>query len=267
MDYEITSPANERIKWLVRLRERRQRDSEGVFLVEGERLYARAVEAGLEPEVTFVSFDFEGLGETVTVAPRVLDKASYRHRAEGVIGVFPQFDVSLDLIDTSPVPLVLIAEDIEKPGNLGAMMRTAAAAGADALITVGRTVDPFSPNALRSSTGAAFTLSLAVSSWEETQPWLEEQGIGVVGASPDGEALLWDSNLSGPTAIVIGAEDAGLSERARSIARELVRIPQADVGVDSLNASVAAAVLLFEVVRQRVGGKSRLGDVGKNVPT
>lgn len=251
MDYAITSPANDRIKWLVRLRERRHRDAEGVFVVEGGRLYRRALSAGMEPVVTFVSSDVETVGETVTVAPDVLDKASYRKRAEEVIGVFPQFDVSIDLIEPSPVPLVLIAEDIEKPGNLGAMMRTAAAAGVDGLIAVGRTVDPFNPNTVRSSTGALFTLPLAVSSWEETAPWLEDRGIEVLGASPDGRALLWDSNLNGPTAIVIGAEDAGLSEQARSIARKLVRIPQADVGVDSLNASVAAAVLLFEAVRQR----------------
>lgn len=266
MDFDITSPANDRIKWLVRLRERRHRDHEGVFVVEGERLYSRALQAGLEPMVSFASSDFEGSGETLTVAPGVLDKASYRSRAEGVIGVFPQFDVDIELINASRTPLILIGEDIEKPGNLGAMMRTAAAAGADALVTVGRTVDPFNPNVVRASTGALFSLPLAVSSWEETQPWLEGRGIDVVASSPDGQAVLWDVDLTGPVAMVIGAEDVGLSGQARSIAREIVAIPQADAGVDSLNASVAAAVLMFEAVRQRVGETSRARDAGKDAP-
>jgi TrmH family RNA methyltransferase len=148
---------------------------------------------------------------------------------------------------------MLVIEGIEKPGNLGAIMRTAAAAGADAMVTVGGTVDPFNPNVVRSSTGALFTLPLAVSSWEETGPWLEEHEIGVVGASPDGDLSLWEADLSGPVAIVVGAEDAGLSEQATATARKMVVIPQTDRGVDSLNASVAAAVVLFEVVRQRRG--------------
>lgn len=270
MEFDITSPANDRIKWLVRLRERRHRDHERVFVVEGERLYSRAVETGLEPVVTFTSTRFAGSGETFTVAPSVLDKASYRSRAEGVIGVFPQFDVGLDLIEPSPTPLILVAEAIEKPGNLGAMMRTAAAAGADALIAVGGTVDPFNPNVVRSSTGALFSLPLAVASWDEARPWLEERDIDVVAASPDGATSLWDADLGGSIAIVIGAEDAGLSEQARSIAGELVTIPQADAGVDSLNASVAAALLLYEAVRQRGGGErssgGQTGDAGKSVP-
>jgi TrmH family RNA methyltransferase len=249
--YDITSPGNERIKSLVRLRERKARDEERLFVVEGERLYQRALEAGLEPTITFVSGGHQTVGETVTVAPEALDKASYRSRSQGIIGVFPQFETGLGRVESSSVPLLLVIEGVEKPGNLGAMMRTAAAAGVDAVVTVGGTVDPFNPNVVRSSTGALFTLPLAISSWEEATPWLEERGIGVVGASPAGDVALWDADLGGPVAIVVGAEDAGLSEQAAAVARELVAIPQTGPGVDSLNASVAAAVLLFEVVRQR----------------
>jgi TrmH family RNA methyltransferase len=253
VSYDIGSPGNERIKWLVRLRERKTRDDERLFVVEGDRLYERALKAGLRPTLTFVSGDFETSGVTVTVAPDVLDKASYRNRSQGIIGVFQQFTTDLGSIEPSANPLLLIAEGIEKPGNLGAMMRTAAAAGADAVVTVGGTVDPFNPNVIRSSTGAVFTLPVAVSSWEETAPWIEERRIGVVGASPAGDVTLWDADLGGPVAIVVGAEDAGLSEQAAAVARELVAIPQTGRGVDSLNASVAAAVLLFETVRQRRG--------------
>jgi RNA methyltransferase, TrmH family len=250
---DITSPANDRIKWLVRLRDRRHRDAEGVFVVEGSRLYQRALAAGLRPEITFTTGPDRArtVGEMVTVDPAVLDKASYRSRSQGLIAVFPQFGMGLDSIEISDNPLILIAEDIEKPGNLGAMARTASAAGADALITVGKHTDPFNPNAVRSSTGALFTLPMAISSWDETRSWLEERGVALVAATPEAGTSLWEVDLTGPTAIVIGAEDAGLSAQARSMATRQVGIPQTGVGVDSMNASVAAAVMLFESVRQR----------------
>lgn len=259
MDFDITSTSNERIKWLVRLRERKHRDTEGVFVVEGERLYRRALEAGLEPAVTFVSNDVDVVGERVSVLPEVLDKASYRSRSQGIIGVFPQMDMGLASIDPQVNPLILVAESIEKPGNLGAMLRTASAAGASAVITVGGSVDVHNPNTLRSSTGAVFSTPVAVASWTELVEWLEQRSTRVVAASPEADVPFWETDLVGPVAIVIGAEDEGLSEQARSIARELVRIPQTDSGVDSLNASVAAAVLLFEAVRQRDSEEARPG--------
>lgn len=252
MSYDITSPSNDRIKWLVRLRDRRHRDAEGVFVVEGERLYRRALSAGLDPLITFVSTPTATVGEPVSVAPEVLDKASYRTRSEGLIGVFPQFEVGLDRIELGSDPLTLVVENIEKPGNLGAMLRTAAAAGADAVVAVGGAVDPFNPNVSRSSTGAVFSVPIAVTTWDQLAPWLE--GMKVVATSPDAAASIWDTDLSGPTAVLIGAEDEGLSERALSAASITVSIPQEKGTTDSLNASVAAGIVLFEAVRQR-GGK------------
>lgn len=252
MPPDVTSAANDRIKWLIRLRDRKHRDAEGVFVVEGRRLYERALSAGLEPRVTFTTDPGTGLaGELVTTTPEVLDKASYRARSEGLIAVFDQFQTGLDRLEVSYAPLLLIVEAIEKPGNLGAMMRTAAAAGVDCLITVGGSVDVFNPNSLRASTGAVFSIPLAVSSWDDVVPWLAERDIRSVGASPDAPDRMWDADLSGPLALVIGAEDQGLTDRARSTMNELVVIPQMESGVDSLNASVAAAVLLFEAIRQR----------------
>jgi RNA methyltransferase, TrmH family len=250
---DITSPANERIKWLVRLRERRHREAENVFVVEGARLYARALEAGLVPLVTFVT---EGVGadlagEVWTVDPPALDRASYRQRSEGLIAVFPDFPRSLGTVDVAATPLLLVAESIEKPGNLGAMLRTAGAAGVDALITVGRGVDASSPNTIRASTGAFFTVPLAITDWGELTPWLTERGISVVAATPTGSRSLWGADLTGPLAIVVGAEDRGLGETALALADETVHIPQTPGPVDSLNVSVAAAVLLFEARRQR----------------
>ena len=249
---DITSPANERIKWLVRLRERKHRDREGVFVVEGPRLYRRALAAGMSPTVTFVTETWdEAVGEVVTVASDVLDRASYRHASEGVIAVFPLFATGLSLPALSSRPLVLVAEDIEKPGNLGAMMRTASAAGVDAIIAVGGAVDPFNPNAVRASTGALFSVPIAMTSWDELGPWLSEHGIAVLALDPKATTTVWETDLSGSVAIVIGAEATGLSERATHLAQRRLSIPQADDGVDSLTASVAAAVVLFEAVRQR----------------
>lgn len=249
---DITSPSNERIKWLTRLRDRRHRDSEGVFVVEGPRLYQRALAAGLSPSVTFVTETSKwAVGEVISVAPEVLDRASYRQTSEGLIAVFPQSSTGLALLTSSATPLMLVAEDIEKPGNLGAMMRTASAAGADAIVAVGGAVDPFNPNAVRASTGSLFTVPLAVTSWDELGPWLSERGIAVLALDPTAATTVWETDLTGPVAVVVGAEATGLSERATSLARLRVSIPQAHDGVDSLNASVAAAVVMFEAVRQR----------------
>lgn len=250
--FDITSPSNERIKWLVRLRDRKHRDSEGVFVVEGRRLYQRALDAGFSPVVTFVSDPgAQTVGEAVAVSPEALHRASYRSRSQGLIAVFEQMDTELDDIELGQCPLILLVENLEKPGNLGAMCRTAAAVRATAVVSVGDTVDPWNPNALRASTGAIFSLPVVASSWNEVEPWLADHGIKVAATSIDGDHTLWETDLSGPLAVVIGAEDEGISERARSIAGMLVAIPQADVGVDSLNASAAAAIFLFEVARQR----------------
>lgn len=257
MTPDITSPSNERIKWLVRLRERRHRDAEGVFLIEGERLYRRALDAGLFPRLTFVSAESEtgAVGETLTVAPQALDRASYRQRSQDLIGVFPQIDTTLGAIATSTNPLVLITEDVEKPGNLGAMLRTAGAAGVDALIVIGEKLDVHNPNVVRASTGALFSVPVAVAGWHEVESWLGERGIELAAASPDATSSLWESELTGPIALVVGAEDEGLSDRAVDAATRLLGIPQVTSSVDSLNVSVAAAILLFEARRQRTADK------------
>ncbi|MGH3650888.1 MAG: TrmH family RNA methyltransferase [Acidimicrobiia bacterium] len=253
MGYDITSPGNDRITRLVRLRQRRQRDAEGVFVVEGERLYRRALAAGMTPELTLV--DDQALtdttGPTLTVEPSLLDKVSYRQRSQGLVAIFPQIETGLHTLAVTSNPLLLIAENIEKPGNLGAMLRSAAAADVEGLVTVGGTVDPHNPNVVRSSTGALFTVPLALSDWDELGAWARARGIRVIGATPTAATLLWDIDLTGAVAVVIGSEDLGLSGRATQLADALTAIPQAQGGVDSLNASVAAAVILFEAVRQR----------------
>lgn len=207
----------------------------------------------MDPEITFVSIEasVRTAGPTLTIDPTALDRASYRQRSQGVIGVFPQLDTGLAALDVPENPLILVAEGIEKPGNLGAMLRTAGAAGADALIAVGHGLDPHNPNVVRASTGALFTVPLAVSDWDELEPWLGSRAIKLVCASPTASDSVWDTHLTGSVALVVGAEDEGLSGRAMGIADERVAIPQTTGAVDSLNVSVAAAVLLFEARRQR----------------
>ncbi len=254
---DITSPGNDRIKWLVRLRERKHRDAEGVFAVEGARLYSRARDAGLTPIVTFVTgeADVEVVGEMVTVDGPALDKASYRERSEGLIAVFPQLVTTLSALDPGETPLLLVTENVEKPGNLGAMLRTASAAGVSGIVMVGESVDAHNPNAIRSSTGAIFSVPLATTDWDELVPWLAEHGIRLLAAAPSGGTSMWDTDLTGRVALVVGAEDQGLSPTALEHTSEVVEIPQARGPVDSLNVSVAAAILLFEAARQRSGAR------------
>lgn len=253
MHYDITSPGNERIKRLVRLRERKSREAEGVFLVEGPRLVARAIESGLTPIETYVDGSAEvGPGPVVTVHPEVLSRASYRRRSEGVIAVFRQPELTLDRLSPLLGDLYLVTEGLEKPGNLGAILRTADACGAAGLITVGDKTDVWNPNALRSSTGAIFSVAVAQCSLLQLREWLTTHAIDLVGGAPTGGLAYWDADLTGSVALIVGAEDSGLSQQAMSMCTRLVSIPMAGQA-DSLNASISIALLAFEALRQRRG--------------
>ena len=251
----ITSPSNARIRRLAALRDRKERDRESVFVVEGVRDVDRAVGAGLRPlEVYYdpgvfpgppASSDFE-----TAVSTAALDRASYRSRSLGVIAVFAQFDVTLDHLTLSAEPLILIAEAIEKPGNLGALLRTADAVGADALIAADPGADPFSPNVIRASTGAIFSVPLALGNLKTVIYWLQERAVRVVAADPGTGADLWSTDLTGPCALLVGSEHRGLSKPAIEAAEVTVAIPMHGQ-TDSLNVSVSMAILAYEAVRQR----------------
>ena len=250
---QIISPANDRIKSLVRLRDRKHRDLEGVFVVEGRREVNRATRAGLRPREVYRPADESQsfLGEAVfACSPEALAKASYRSSPDAVIAVFDQFDTSLDGMVVGSDPLILAAEGLEKPGNLGAILRTADAVGADAVIAVDSKTDPFNPNVVRASIGAIFSVPFAVAGLSETVEWLGIQQVPLLAASPDGDKPPWDVDLTGPVALMVGAEDLGLSAAAIKEAEQLVRIPMLG-SVDSLNASVSMAILAYEALRQR----------------
>ena len=252
MQYDVTSPSNDRIKRLVRLRDRRHRNAENVFVVEGPGLVGRAIESGLEPLEVYVdgSTPHLDLPNTLTVDPAVLSRASYRQRSEGVIAVFSQYPLSLDAIDIDGSPLLLAAESLEKPGNLGAMLRTADACGATGFVAVGDAIDIFNPNVIRASTGALFAVQVATAALDDLRRWLAENLIQLVAASPTGEKTLWDTDMTGAILLMVGSESLGLSRAAKKMSDGLVSIPMSGIA-DSLNTSVSLALVAFEAVRQR----------------
>jgi TrmH family RNA methyltransferase len=254
-DLEITSTSNPKIKTLIGLRDRRNRERDGVFAVEGPRLVERAVAAGHQPVELFYDptrFDPGPISGTVPVScsAEVLSRASYRASDEGVIAVFRKFDLGLDRLDPGFPALLLVVEGVEKPGNLGAVLRTADAVGAHGVIVVDPEIDPFNPNVVRSSTGALFTVPVALADLDTVVAWLQERGITLVGADPGATHDLWSVDLSVPIALLVGSEHQGLTEPACEAADTLVSIPMQGT-TDSLNASVTAALLAYEALRQR----------------
>ena len=260
----ITSPANPRVKRLVRLRSRRHRDAERAFLIEGFRELVRAVDSGTPIAELFVCEDlFLGTNEPDLVdrivatgarvhrlAPAPFRKAAYRDRPEGLLAVAPQFDTQLQNLRPPAGSLLLVVEAIEKPGNLGTMLRTADAAGAAAVVAADPATDPFNPNVVRASLGSLFTVPLAVGSAGEVMDWLGEEGFTTVVTSPAAGLRHWEVSYDGQVAVAIGSEQYGLSDRWLDGRYEAVSIPMAGAA-DSLNASTAAGIVLFEAVRKR----------------
>ncbi len=241
----ITSLDNKRVKDVLRLRKSRERRAAGLFVAEGRREVERARAAGLCIQAIYFAPELLAWDEGEEVSTRVLAKMAYRAEPEGVLAI-----VEIPMHALPPtLTLVLVAVGIEKPGNLGAMARTADAAGADALLVGDANADPWNPNAIRASTGAVFTLPIH----EVTKDDVAAIPARKVAAMLDAPRAHFEANYTEPTVFLVGAEDAGLDEQWQSIADETVAIPMNDeAAADSLNASAAAAVLLFEAVRQRV---------------
>ena len=239
----ITSVDNERVKAIVRLRRSRERRRGGLFIAEGPREVERARAAGLRIVETYFAPSLIAWPDGTEVSERVLEKMAYRAEPEGVIA----------LVETPPrvLPtggsLYLVCVGVEKPGNLGAMARSAEAAGADALIVVDGVADPWNPNAIRASTGAVFSLPVV----EATREEVLELGVSIVSAVVGAPVRYTDADLRGPVALVVGAEDTGLPDAWREPPATGVSIPMVEGLTDSLNTATAAAVLLFEAVRQR----------------
>lgn len=253
----IESPKNPRVKALAALKERKERERTGLFLVEGPREVRRALEAGLRPEVLVLGPRAapeeralaEGAKEVLELSQAALERVSSRENPAQVLAAFPIPRKDPGALRLPQDPLVLAVVGVEKPGNLGAILRAADGAGAD-LVLVSEGVDLFSPQVVRNSTGALFRLPVLSLSEEGMDRFLREQGLLLVAATPEGERLYWEGDYRGGVAFLLGAEDKGLPEAWKRRAQVRVRIPMRGVA-DSLNVAVSAALLLYEALRQR----------------
>lgn len=265
----IESVDNPRVKDAVRLRDRRARRKSGRFLAEGRRELVHALEAGWEIDTLFVEparasapvdDSYPGGEEVVErvratgarvveVGEAVYAKLALRERADGLLAVLLAPDVSPWRLELGASPLVLAAVGIEKPGNVGALLRSADALAVDAFVVEGGT-DLWNPNVVRASLGCLFTVPLAVAPSGGLLAWLQSQKLRIVAAAPGAAALPSQVDLTGGVALLVGSEEHGLSDELLAAAAERVRIPMRG-RADSLNVSVSAGILLYEADRQR----------------
>jgi TrmH family RNA methyltransferase len=263
---KISSLQNPRVKQLVKLRDRRPRDEAGVFLVEGYREIRRALEKKVALRELYFSPEwFLGENEPVLLAQaeaagaqlfeltkEAFAKIAYRERPDGLLAVAPQWKRALSDLALSTAPFLLVVEAIEKPGNLGTILRSADAAGCDAVIVCDPVTDVFNPNVVRASTGVLFSVPLVVEESARVLAWLKEKKVKTVATTPAAEKVYSDADLRGPLAIMMGSEQYGLSEFWLKNSGLPVRIPMAGQA-DSLNVAMATIITLFEAVRQRRG--------------
>ncbi len=254
---DITSLQNSRVKHVVRLRDdKRQRRQDGLMLVEGYDEIELARAAGHSPRTIFSAPELASRelavagAEHITVNRAVFEKISYRQNPDGWLAVVPVPHLELNNLMLSDRPLLIVAESIEKPGNLGAILRTADAAGVDSVFVCDPRVDAWNPNVVRASRGALFSVPVVECDSVTALGWLKGRGIRIFAATPSAELVYSAADLREPVAIVVGTEDVGLSDLWMSGADGNVRIPM--VGrVNSLNVSVSTALIVYEAVRQR----------------
>lgn len=260
----LTSLTNPRVKAAVRLRDRRERDETGLTIIDGARELLRALDAGVTIEEAFVCAQLIRSDEAraaverlaaagtdlVEVSEPVLTKLAFGDRSEGVVAIVRMPGTALADVTLPENPLVVVVEAVEKPGNLGAILRTADGAGADAVVAADPRTDLFNPNAIRASLGTIFSRPVAAAASAEVLDWLTDRGIRPIAARVDAPTAYTEANLTGSAAIVLGSEAGGLTARWDDPRVTPVRIPMLGAA-DSLNVSVAAAVLLYEALRQR----------------
>lgn len=276
-DRAITSTSNPRLKALVALRRRRTREETGQTLVEGHEEIRLALEAGVTPRTLFVSEELfspsgragsQDIGtqpelverlraagvEVVRLSPAAYGKASYREGPDGLLAVVESVGMPLSSLRVDRARwLGLVAQGVEKPGNLGAMLRTADAAGVEAVIAADPVTDWGNPNTVRASKGTVFSVPVASDSTATVLAWLGAHGIPLVAATPDTETMHTQVDYRGPVAVAVGAEKTGLTDEALAAAEHRVRIPMAG-RVNSLNVATSAAIIVYEAVRQRGRG-------------
>jgi TrmH family RNA methyltransferase len=254
---DITSLQNPRVKQIVKLRDdKKQRQRDGLMLVEGYDEISLALDAGHTPRTILIAPDLnrrqmkETAAETLTVSSIVFEKMSQRENPDGWLAVFPIPQVSLDDLKLGEIPLIIVAEAVEKPGNLGAILRTADAARVDAVLVCNPRVDAYSPNVVRASRGTIFTVPVVETKSAQALAYLQQRGIHVLAATPSAEVEYTHLDLRIPLAVAVGTEDQGLSSLWMGQADRRIKIPMLGK-VNSLNVSIATALIVYEVMRQR----------------
>ncbi len=262
----ITSLQNPRVKQVVRLRDRRERERERCLLVEGQAELTLALASGVRPQAVFVCPELfapasapdqdllarlqKAGAEVMEVTRPVFEKMAYREGPDGWLAVVPSLERHLSDLTLSSCPLLLVAEAVEKPGNLGALLRSADAAGVEGVIVCDPGTDVGNPNVIRSSKGTLFSVPVVEASSAETLAWLRQHQIMVAAATPQATLVYTQADWRGPVAVVVGTEKEGLSPLWLEAADVAVRIPMLG-RVNSLNVATAATLLIYEAVRQR----------------
>jgi TrmH family RNA methyltransferase len=263
-EVDVSSTSNPKVKSLVELRKRRVRDQQQVAVLEGHAELALALEAGVVPREVYYAPSLvrdalpltalerarAGGTKVISLSESAFRKASYRDSPDGWLAVVESPARPLRELELFPPALVLVCEAIEKPGNLGAMLRTAEAVGVDAVVAASPVADWGNPNVIRASKGTVFAIQVASAPKVDVVSWLHRGAIDLVVATPDADALLSDIDLTVPTAIAVGSEHAGVSDELRDAASAQARLPMFGQ-VNSLNVATAAAVALYEARRQR----------------
>lgn len=254
----ISSTQNPKVKLLESLQQKSQeRRKHELFVVEGRREVERCAELGYDIDTVFCCAEIYG-GEwkavrderVVLVTPYIYNKVAYRGGTEGVIAEVKTKQRTLQDLSLPAHPLIVVLESVEKPGNLGAVLRSADAAGVDAVVVCDPLTDLYHPNIIRSSTGAFFSVPCVACTSEECITFLKEKGIQILTAQLQDSSLYYDTDMRKATAIVMGTEATGLTNQWREAADAHIRIPMLGT-CDSLNVSVSAAILMFEALRQR----------------
>ncbi len=255
-DNVISSVQNPKVKRLLALQQKSsERREAGLFVVEGRREIERCLAAGFEVQTLFCTPEVasvvpQGSYDLYLVTPKVYERMAYRGSTEGMIAEVRTRQWQLADLPLTENPLIVVLESVEKPGNLGAILRSADAAGADAVVVCDPLTDLFNPNVVRASTGAVFSMPMVACTSEECIAFLQRRGISILTAQLQDSELYYDTDMRRPTAIVMGTEATGLTDQWRRAATAHIRIPMLGVA-DSLNVSVSAAILLYEAVRQR----------------
>ena len=266
MRTELTSPANPKIKHVVKLRSCSTREETGEMIVEGFRECRRALDNGYRPcailhcpelylknenEAQLVADAEQAGADVFQCSKTAFVKMAYKERPDGLLMTGPHIAKRLADLELPPNALVIVTESIEKPGNLGTILRSADAAKVAAVIVCDRTTDIHNPNVVRASTGTMFSVPIIEASSDEALAWLKEKGFKVLAATPHAEKLHFEVELTGNVAIALGAEQYGLTAKWMDGAELRVRIPMLGLA-DSLNVSAAATILVYEAVRQRI---------------